>query len=54
MLTPADGVILGASSASQLEQNILDSEKGPLPEDVVTALDEACRAVGAEAAPYWR
>ncbi|KAI0934347.1 hypothetical protein AcV5_006218 [Taiwanofungus camphoratus] len=40
-LTPEDGIILGASSAGQLEQNCLDSEQGPLPEEVVKALDEA-------------
>ncbi|KAL6308976.1 Aldo/keto reductase [Sparassis latifolia] len=54
VLTPEDGIILGASSAAQLEQNCEDSEKGPLPEDVVKALDEACKIVGASAPAYWR
>lgn len=53
-LTPEDGVILGASSAAQLEQNCTDSEKSPLPEDVVAAVDEAAKIVGADAPPYWR
>ncbi|EGN92453.1 hypothetical protein SERLA73DRAFT_191099 [Serpula lacrymans var. lacrymans S7.3] len=46
-LLPTDGIILGASSAKQLEQNCADSEKGPLPEEVVQALDEANRIVKA-------
>ncbi|KAI0637042.1 Aldo/keto reductase [Trametes polyzona] len=54
VLTPEDGIILGASSAAQLEQNLEDSEKGPLPEEVVKALDEARRIVGANVPPYWR
>ncbi|THH05376.1 hypothetical protein EW145_g4847 [Phellinidium pouzarii] len=54
VLTPEDGIVLGASSAAQLEQNCLDSEKGPLPDDVVVALDEACKIVGFDAPSYWR
>jgi aflatoxin B1 aldehyde reductase len=55
-LTPEDGIIVGASSAAQLKQNCEDSEKGPLPEDVVSALDEAARVLAAygDAPPYWR
>jgi len=41
VLGEEDGVILGASSASQLEQNCEDSAKGPLDPAVVAALDEA-------------
>jgi aflatoxin B1 aldehyde reductase len=36
-----DTVIIGASSIKHLEQNLVDFEKGPLPEDVVVALEEA-------------
>jgi len=36
-----DGIIIGASSAKQLDQNLADFEKGPLPEDVVAAYNEA-------------
>ncbi|KAJ9139074.1 Aldo/keto reductase [Pleurostoma richardsiae] len=36
-----DEVIIGASSKEQLEENLVDLEKGPLPEDVVQALDKA-------------
>ncbi|KAF2106602.1 NADP-dependent oxidoreductase domain-containing protein [Lophiotrema nucula] len=34
-----DKIIIGASSAKQLEENLVDLEKGPLPEDVVEAMD---------------
>ncbi|KII88575.1 hypothetical protein PLICRDRAFT_41761 [Plicaturopsis crispa FD-325 SS-3] len=56
VLTPSDGIILGASSAAQLEQNCADSEQGPLPEEVVTALDEAYMIVkrSGHAPRYWR
>jgi len=54
VLTPDDGIILGASSAAQLEQNCADSEKGPLPDDVVAALDEAAKIVGTDVPTYWR
>lgn len=71
VLTPNDGVILGASSVSQLQQNMADrhagflisavifiylfiSAKGPLPEDIVTALDEAWMMVKPMSPTYWR
>ncbi|KDQ09335.1 hypothetical protein BOTBODRAFT_117286 [Botryobasidium botryosum FD-172 SS1] len=55
ILTPEDGgAILGASSAQQLEQSILDSEEGPLPEEIVNALDEAWKKAKAGAAYYAR
>lgn len=49
-------MLLGASSAAQLEQNCQDCEKGPLPEAVVQALDEACQLVKlhGSAPMYWR
>lgn len=34
-----DAIIVGASSARQLEENLLDLEKGPLPEEMVQALE---------------
>eukprot|EP01117_Protostelium_nocturnum_P012095 TRINITY_DN4430_c0_g1_i1.p1 TRINITY_DN4430_c0_g1~~TRINITY_DN4430_c0_g1_i1.p1 ORF type:complete len:339 (+),score=77.61 TRINITY_DN4430_c0_g1_i1:469-1485(+) len=34
-----DAVIIGASSTKHLEQNLLDLEKGPLPQEVVEALE---------------
>ncbi len=36
-----DGVIIGVSNFSQLESNLKDLEKGPLPEEVIKILDEA-------------
>jgi len=53
-LIPTDGVILGASSAEQLEANCTDSAKGPLPQDVLDALDNGWTNVGASAPLYWR
>lgn len=36
-----DNILIGASSKAHLEENLLDLEKGPLPEEVVKVLDEA-------------
>ena len=36
-----DNVLIGASSNAHLEQNLLDLEKGPLPDEVVKVLDQA-------------
>jgi aflatoxin B1 aldehyde reductase len=49
-----DGVIVGVSSFSQLESNLADLEKGPLPEEVVSALDEAWMIAKASAPVYFR
>ena len=38
--TPADCIILGASTIQQLQQNLDVFERGPLPEDVVKAVDQ--------------
>lgn len=48
-----DGVIIGVSSFEQLENNIADLEKGPLPEEVVRVLDEAWHIVKADGPNYW-
>jgi aflatoxin B1 aldehyde reductase len=48
-----DAVIVGASSVHHLEANLLDSEKGRLPAEVVRSLDagwERCKGV---ASNYW-
>jgi aryl-alcohol dehydrogenase-like predicted oxidoreductase len=34
-----DAVIIGASSTKHREENLVDLEKGPLPEEVVQALN---------------
>lgn len=49
-----DGVIIGVSSFSQLEVNLANLEKGPLPDDVVKALDEAWLVAKATAPTYFR
>ncbi|KAG8818234.1 hypothetical protein FRC19_010790 [Serendipita sp. 401] len=54
VLTPSDGVILGASSAQQLADNCVDSAKGPLPDEVIAALDLAWTKVGMNCPKYWR
>jgi aryl-alcohol dehydrogenase-like predicted oxidoreductase len=38
--TPADVIILGASSPAQLNQNLADAAEGPLPEEIVKACDQ--------------
>ena len=48
-----DGVIIGVSSQQQLESNLKDLEKGPLPEDVVKALDEAWLVAKPTTPNYW-
>jgi aflatoxin B1 aldehyde reductase len=48
-----DGILIGISSYEQLDSNLDNLEKGPLPEDVVKALDEAWRICKADAPNYW-
>jgi len=54
VLTENDGVIIGASSASQLEANYLDSAKGPLPKEIVEAIDSAWLLIKGHDPLYWR
>jgi len=50
-----DGVIIGVSSLAQLQSNLRDLEKGPLPEEVVQVLDEAWNTITKASSPlYWR
>lgn len=50
-----DGIILGVSSLKQLEGNLQDIYKGPLPEEVVKTLDEAwINITKSTSATYWR
>ncbi|CRG87784.1 hypothetical protein PISL3812_04805 [Talaromyces islandicus] len=51
--TRGDAVIIGASSLPQLEQNLADLDKGPLPSDVVEALDKAWRITKGIVNNYW-
>ena len=48
-----DGVIIGVSSFGQLESNLADLEKGPLPDEVVQALDDAWLVAKATAHSYF-
>lgn len=48
-----DGIIIGVSSREQLEDNLNNLEKGPLPEDLLKSLDEAWLISKAESVPYW-
>lgn len=48
-----DAIIIGASSVKHMEENMVDLEKGPLPDDVIEALDkgwEGCRGISIR---YW-
>ncbi|KAI4114495.1 MAG: hypothetical protein LQ345_004727 [Seirophora villosa] len=49
-----DGVIIGVSSFSQLESNLKDLEKGPLPDEVVQTLDDAWMITKATTPNYWQ
>ena len=48
-----DGVIIGVSSFAQLESNLRDLEKGPLPEEVLKVLDEAWLVTKPTTPQYW-
>jgi aflatoxin B1 aldehyde reductase len=48
-----DSLIIGASSAKQLEANLVDLEKGPLPDDVVEAFNEGWKIVKGRVPNYW-
>ncbi|EKM52793.1 uncharacterized protein PHACADRAFT_261422 [Phanerochaete carnosa HHB-10118-sp] len=48
-----DAIIIGASSLKHIEQNLIDLEKGSLPEDVVKTLDEAWASVKGTATNYF-
>ncbi|ETW77434.1 hypothetical protein HETIRDRAFT_37198 [Heterobasidion irregulare TC 32-1] len=48
-----DAILIGASSLNHIEQNLVDLEKGPLPDEVVSALDDAWFSVKLYATNYW-
>ncbi|PWY94796.1 aflatoxin B1-aldehyde reductase GliO-like protein [Aspergillus sclerotioniger CBS 115572] len=48
-----DGILVGVSSLAQLESNLKDIQKGPLPEEVVEALDRAWLVAKSSAPNYW-
>ncbi|KAK3061831.1 hypothetical protein LTS18_005345 [Coniosporium uncinatum] len=48
-----DAIIIGASSTKHLEENMVDLEKGKLPDDVLEALDQAWERVKGISIRYW-
>ncbi|KAG8856667.1 hypothetical protein FRB91_000440 [Serendipita sp. 411] len=48
-----DAVIIGASKSAHLEQNLIDLEKGPLPDTIQSAVDAAWRVVAPYVQKYW-
>lgn len=48
-----DGIVIGVSNFAQLEANLKDIQKGPLPEEVVEALDQAWLITKATTPNYW-
>ncbi len=48
-----DGILIGASKLSQLEQNIVAIEKGPLPENVVDGFERAWQYCKADSPEYF-
>lgn len=48
-----DGILIGVSSVDQLENNLDNLEKGPLPDEVVQALDKAWEYSRADTTNYW-
>jgi len=49
-----DSVLIGASSLDHIEQNLKDLEKGPLPDEVLQALDEAWATVKPFSTKYFK
>ncbi|KAF9284429.1 hypothetical protein BGZ88_010000 [Linnemannia elongata] len=52
-LTAKDGILIGSSKVEQLEETLTELEKGPLPEEMVHAFDEAWEHVRPLARPYF-
>ncbi|OGM48067.1 aflatoxin B1-aldehyde reductase GliO-like protein [Aspergillus bombycis] len=48
-----DGILIGVSSFGQLQQNLKALQQGPLPDELVDALDEAWMCVKPVSANYW-
>jgi aflatoxin B1 aldehyde reductase len=48
-----DAIILGAGTLKNLECNLVDLEKGPLPEEAVKALDDAWLLCKSHSGKYW-
>ncbi len=48
-----DGILIGVSNFEQLQGNLKDLEKGPLPEEVLKALDEGWMICKSTTPNYW-
>lgn len=48
-----DGVIVGASSVKHLEENLTALDQGPLPEEVVQALDDGWAKIRGVPLKFW-
>lgn len=48
-----DGIIIGASSTKHMEENMVDLEMGPLPDDVVEALNKGWEKTRGITGRYW-
>jgi aflatoxin B1 aldehyde reductase len=48
-----DAIIVGASSVKHLEDDLLDLEKDPLPQDVMEAVEKTWPMVKDVALKYW-
>ncbi|KAI0816020.1 Aldo/keto reductase [Trametes gibbosa] len=48
-----DAVLIGASSVKHIKENLVDLEKGPLPEEVLKVLDDAWLSVSPYASEYF-
>ncbi|PPQ63351.1 hypothetical protein CVT24_006724 [Panaeolus cyanescens] len=48
-----DSVLIGASNVKHIKENLVDLEKGPLPEEVVKVLDDAWEGVKPHASAYY-
>ncbi|KAH8882280.1 Aldo/keto reductase [Thozetella sp. PMI_491] len=49
-----DAIIIGASSNKQLEDNLTNFEKGPLPQEMLDAFDQGWEIVKGTCNPYYR
>jgi aflatoxin B1 aldehyde reductase len=49
-----DGILIGASRLEQLEENIAVIDKGPLPDNILSAFDKAWQETKAESPEYFR
>ena len=49
-----DGILLGASRQEQMEQNLAAASKGPIPESIVAAMDEAWEMAKPDSPAYFK